>query len=164
MVVQTTNTSRADSTTASSANSSVASAAKPLRQDSVPGGDLQKKTILDESVDSIRVLAWGNKKKWKIPLSQFTAVHKGKTTDRTKKNSYPSSRLLSLMSTDPHLGSLDIEAPTRLDRDKFALAFSKFLRVPLVEEPNSNSSTNQPNPSPSSVASAPIPHGTCLDE
>ena len=30
--------------------------------------------------------------------------------------------------------SLDIEAPTRLDRDKFASAFARFLGVPLIEE------------------------------
>jgi hypothetical protein len=30
--------------------------------------------------------------------------------------------------------SLDIEAPTMLDRDKFASAFARFLGVPLVEE------------------------------
>ncbi len=29
---------------------------------------------------------------------------------------------------------MDIEAPTRLDRDKFAIAFSVFLGVPMEEE------------------------------
>jgi hypothetical protein len=36
----------------------------------------------------------------------------------------------------PHFATtttLDIEAPTKLDRDKFARAFSRFLNVPLVE-------------------------------
>lgn len=79
----------------------------------------------------VKVLAWGKKKDVKIPLERFVAVRKGKTTDRTRRNVCPASRILSLISDDPHNPSLDIEAPTRLDRDKFARAFSRFLSVPL---------------------------------
>ena len=79
----------------------------------------------------VRVLAWGKKKDVKIPLDRFVAVRKGKTTDRTRRNVCPASRILSLITDDPHNQSLDIEAPTRLDRDKFARAFSRFLCVPL---------------------------------
>lgn len=81
-----------------------------------------------------RALTWGTKKKI-IPIFQFTSVRKGKTTDRTKRNPCPSNRLLTLVNeSDPRHGSLDIEAPTKEDRDKFAKAFSTFLCVPLVED------------------------------
>jgi hypothetical protein len=42
--------------------------------------------------------------------------------------------LLSLVTDDANHPSLDIEAPTKLDRDKFARAFAKFLGVPLEGE------------------------------
>eukprot|EP00934_Nitzschia_sp_Nitz4_P005576 Nitzschia sp. Nitz4//scaffold240_size29840//1008//4428//NITZ4_008014-RA/size29840-augustus-gene-0.29-mRNA-1//-1//CDS//3329543738//5566//frame0 len=79
----------------------------------------------------VRVLIWGKKKDVKLPLDRFVCVRKGKTTDRTRRNMYPASRLLSLITDDPNFHSLDIEAPTRTDRDKFARAFSRFLKVPL---------------------------------
>jgi hypothetical protein len=39
-----------------------------------------------------------------------------------------------LITSDVNHPSLDIEAPTRVDRDKFARAFAKFLRVPLESD------------------------------
>jgi len=91
------------------------------------------------SAKRMRALAWGNKKKVRIPLDRFVAVRKGKTTDRTKRNANTSSRLLSLITDDPANPSLDIEAPTKLDRDKFAKAFARFLDVPLSAEEGSSS-------------------------
>ena len=81
-----------------------------------------------------RVLVWGKKKDVQISLKLFTAVRKGKTTDRARRNAAPSNRILSLITVDPNHASLDIEAPTQLDRDKFARAFARFLNVPLQEE------------------------------
>ncbi|KAG7370085.1 kinesin motor domain containing protein [Nitzschia inconspicua] len=88
----------------------------------------------------IKVLTWGKKKDVKIPLDRFVAVRKGKTTDRTKRNVCPASRILSLITADEAHNShgtsattLDIEAPTKLDRDKFARAFARFLNIPLME-------------------------------
>ena len=75
-----------------------------------------------------KALVWGKKKEHTLAIDQFVAVRIGKTTDRTRRNPQPPTRLLSLITKD---GSLDIEAPTRLDRDKFARAFARFLRVPL---------------------------------
>jgi hypothetical protein len=86
----------------------------------------------------IKALTWGKKKDVKIPIDRFTVVRKGKTTDRTKKNTSPSSRILSLVTDDPLHMTLDIEAPTRLDRDKFARAFARFLNVPLEQESNNH--------------------------
>jgi hypothetical protein len=77
-------------------------------------------------------LTWGHKKT--VPLLHFIQVRKGKTTERTKRNPNPSGKLLSLITNDRRHGSLDIEAPTQLDRDKFAKAFSVFLGVDLVED------------------------------
>ena len=78
-----------------------------------------------------KVLTWGKKKDVKIPLDRFVCVRKGKTNDRTRRNTSPASRILSLITDDPQHPSLDIEAPTKLDREKFARAFSRFLDVPL---------------------------------
>jgi kinesin family member C2/C3 len=80
-----------------------------------------------------RALAWGKKKDVQIALRLFTAVVKGKTTERARRSPAPVSRILSLLTRDPHHPSLDIEAPTTLDRDKFARAFARFLAVPLYE-------------------------------
>lgn len=82
----------------------------------------------------VKVLTWGKKKEVHLPVDRFVCVRKGKTTDRTRRNICPASRILSLISDDPGCPSLDIEAPTRLDRDKFAKAFSRFLGVPLDGE------------------------------
>lgn len=81
-------------------------------------------------------LTWGNKKKVVIPLCHFVEVRKGKTTSRTRKNPCHPSKLLSLLTNDKRHGhgSLDIEAPTKLDRDKFAKAFSVFLDIPLKDD------------------------------
>ena len=81
---------------------------------------------------SRRALTWGKKNAVLLSLDKFTAVYKGKTTERTIRNSSPSSRLLSIMTRGNE--SLDIEAPTMLDRDKFAVAFARFLNVPCLEE------------------------------
>jgi hypothetical protein len=78
-----------------------------------------------------RVLVWGKKKDVQIPIERFVSVYKGKITDRTKRNTSPGTRVLSLLTDDPNHPSLDIEAPTRLDRDKFARAFARFLDVPV---------------------------------
>jgi hypothetical protein len=96
----------------------------------------------------IKVLTWGKKKDVKIPLDRFVAVRKGKTTDRTKRNNCPASRILSLITADEahhsHImtTTLDIEAPTKLDRDKFARAFARFLNIPLVESDQYHHMTN----------------------
>jgi hypothetical protein len=90
-----------------------------------------------------RVLTWGKKKDVKLPLDKFVCVRKGKTTDRARRNTNPPSRILSLISDDPYHSSLDIEAPTKIDRDKFARAFSKFLNVPLEGDENMSTSTPQ---------------------
>ena len=81
-------------------------------------------------------LTWGNKRKVIIPLCNFVAVKKGKTTGRTSRNTCHPSCLLSLITDDKRHGhgSLDIEAPTKLDRDKFAKAFSVFLGIPLKDD------------------------------
>jgi hypothetical protein len=81
-------------------------------------------------------LTWGNKKKVVMPLCNFVEVRKGKTTSRTRKNPCHPSKLLSLLTNDKRHGhgSLDIEAPTKLDRDKFAKAFAVFLDIPLKDD------------------------------
>ena len=83
-----------------------------------------------------KVLTWGKKKDVKLPLDRFVCVRKGKTNDRTRRNSSPASRILSIISDDPQHPSLDIEAPTKLDREKFARAFARFLDVPLEGDDN----------------------------
>lgn len=94
-----------------------------------------------------KALVWGKKRDSRVPVEKFVAVRTGKTTERTRKNPLHASRLLSLMVTDES-AALDIEAPTRLDRDKFARAFARFLQVPLdadseegEEEPASRAQT-----------------------
>eukprot|EP00547_Thalassionema_nitzschioides_P004415 CAMPEP_0194201758 /NCGR_PEP_ID=MMETSP0156-20130528/1951_1 /TAXON_ID=33649 /ORGANISM="Thalassionema nitzschioides, Strain L26-B" /LENGTH=1311 /DNA_ID=CAMNT_0038927047 /DNA_START=163 /DNA_END=4098 /DNA_ORIENTATION=- len=77
-----------------------------------------------------KALIWGKKRDSRVPVEKFVSVNTGKTTERTRKNPQPASRLLSLMISDED-AALDIEAPTRLDRDKFARAFARFLQVPL---------------------------------
>jgi hypothetical protein len=96
----------------------------------------------DNSSSRLRVLTWGKKKEVKLPLDRFVSVRKGKTTDRARRNASPSCRILSLITTDPNHQSLDIEAPTRLDRDKFARAFARFLEVPLVGEDQTSQSVS----------------------
>lgn len=90
-----------------------------------------------------KVLTWGKKKDVKLPLERFVCIRKGKTTDRARRNTNPSSRILSLITDDPHHSSLDIEAPTKVDRDKFAKAFAKFLNIPLEGDENGSTSTPQ---------------------
>lgn len=118
-----------------------------------PNANITVNTTSDDTQTSIATekqlqkqsmaLTWGNKKKVVIPLCKFTAVRKGKTTNRTMRNPCDPSLLLSLV-TGPGTGrmkgkrqgciNLDIEAPTKLDRDKFAKAFSVFLDVPLEDD------------------------------
>ena len=111
-----------------------------LHDDDVAGMSIM---LADSSSSSIhhhgtskthRALTWGKKNAVIVSLDKFTCVRKGKTTERTMRNSSPASRLLSIMTTVRGNESLDIEAPTMLDRDKFASAFATFLGVPLVEE------------------------------
>ncbi|KAL3807176.1 hypothetical protein ACHAXA_006031 [Cyclostephanos tholiformis] len=90
--------------------------------------------MLADGGRSHRALTWGKKNAVVLSLDKFTCVRKGKTTERTMRNSSPSSRLLSIMTNVRGNESLDIEAPTMLDRDKFASAFARFLGVPLLEE------------------------------
>ena len=97
-------------------------------------GDIDPANPGAMSTKRMRALTWGNKKKVRIPLNRFVCVRKGETTDRTKRNGHSASRLLSLITDDPANPSLDIEAPTKLDRDKFARAFARFLEVPLAAE------------------------------
>uniref|UniRef100_A0A7S4IAA4 Kinesin motor domain-containing protein n=1 Tax=Odontella aurita TaxID=265563 RepID=A0A7S4IAA4_9STRA len=92
-------------------------------------------------------LTWGNKKKVKLGLDRFVCVRKGKTTDRTKRNPCDRSRLLSLITDDRANPSLDIEAPTKLDRDKFARAFARFLGVPLEADPAADEASDVGNAS-----------------
>jgi kinesin family protein C2/C3 len=108
-----------------------------------------------------RALVWGKKKDVQIGLDKFTSVHKGKITDRARRNPSPSSRVLSILTKDPNHPSLDIEAPTRMDRDKFARAFARFLEIPLLTEdsPSVNSADVTPitfktTPDPSASSSA----------
>ena len=103
-------------------------------------------TLTDTAPKRVRVLTWGKKKDVRISLDKFVCVRKGKTTDRARRNANPSCRILSLITTDPNHPSLDIEAPTRLDRDKFARAFARFLDVPLVGEDKTAQSVS-PRPS-----------------
>eukprot|EP00571_Detonula_confervacea_P006222 CAMPEP_0172317832 /NCGR_PEP_ID=MMETSP1058-20130122/32959_1 /TAXON_ID=83371 /ORGANISM="Detonula confervacea, Strain CCMP 353" /LENGTH=636 /DNA_ID=CAMNT_0013032483 /DNA_START=354 /DNA_END=2261 /DNA_ORIENTATION=- len=95
----------------------------------------------DKQDKSHRALTWGKKNAVTLSLDRFTCVRKGKSTERTMRNSSPSSRLLSIIvkssggtGSGGKSESLDIEAPTMLDRDKFASAFARFLGVPLLEE------------------------------
>lgn len=106
------------------------------RSESMDRNELSDFSNLLPGGTMVKCLTWGKKKGVKIPLERFTSVRKGKTTDRTKRNACPSARILSVMTNDPYHRSLDIEAPTRLDRDKFAKAFSKFLNIPLETEDN----------------------------
>jgi hypothetical protein len=84
-----------------------------------------------------RVLIWGKKKDTHFPIERFVAVRKGKTTTRARRNSSHKSLVLSLITNDPLRPALDIEAPTKMDRDKFARAFARYLEVPLMEEDSS---------------------------
>jgi len=77
-------------------------------------------------------LTWGLRNPHLISLEQFTAVRKGKSTLRTEKSSADACRLLSLVADGEQM--LDVEAPTRLDRDKFARAFARFLGVPIESD------------------------------
>jgi kinesin family member C2/C3 len=91
-------------------------------------------TATGSTKKSYQALSWGRKKEIQLALALFTAVRKGKTTDRARRCAAPANRVLSLITVDPHHPSLDIEAPTTLDRDKFARAFARFLKVPLRDE------------------------------
>lgn len=106
----------------------------------------------NESGKERRALQWGKKKECRVIVEQFTCVRKGKTTERTRRNVQPTSRLLSLITNDANHPSLDIEAPTRVDRDKFARAFAKFLRVPLESDADGFYSVVTTELSPKSTA------------
>jgi len=133
----------------SAANKSVNSLVRSLSRRSVPGQQRDRsleqgevgatdqleshRNLIPLTLNSNRkkALVWGKKKDIKLNVDRFICVRKGKTNERTKRNSQPASRLLSLITDDVNHPSLDIEAPTKLDRDKFARAFAKFLGVPL---------------------------------
>lgn len=108
-----------------------------------------------EPEKSVRVLVWGKKKEVQICLDKFTVVRKGKTTDRARRNPSPSSRILSILTKDPNHPSLDIEAPTRMDRDKFARAFSRFLEIPLESE--DSPSVHSADVTPATLKTTPEP-------
>lgn len=93
----------------------------------------EQQVVLDQSTNHRRVLAWGKKKYIQVPLDCFVCVRKGKTTERARKNPVAASRILSLITNDPSNITLDIEAPSKNDRDKFARAFAQFLSVPLED-------------------------------
>jgi kinesin family member C2/C3 len=99
-------------------------------------------------------LIWGKRKDIMVPLSKFVAVQMGKTTPRTMRNASPANRLLSLVTSENSL-VLDIEAPTCVDRDKFARAFAKFLHVPLRAEGTRTGGVLIPNPRSSVAAIRP---------
>jgi len=107
-------------------------------------------------------LVWGKKKDVQITLDRFVSVRVGKVTERAKRSPAPNSRVLSLLTSDSKHSALDIEAPTRMDRDKFARAFSRFLDVPLEGEETSSvhsaeytPSTHKTTPEASASSSAP---------
>ena len=102
-----------------------------------------------------RALVWGKKKDVQIQLSKFTIVRKGKATDRARRNPSPSSRILSILTNDPNHPSLDIEAPTRMDRDKFARAFARFLDIPLESE--DSPSVHSADVTPATLKTTPDP-------
>jgi len=119
-----------------SGSTSGGSAAPEGRALSVGDSDNLLLTSVDSEKNdkSLRALTWGKKNAVVLSLDKFSCVRKGKTTERTLKNNSPSSRLLSIITNVRGNESLDIEAPTMLDRDKFASAFARFLGVPLMEE------------------------------
>ncbi|CAB9497142.1 Kinesin-like protein KIN [Seminavis robusta] len=129
-----------DSHYPSSTLSNVSSLARSFRNSKTSSSPL----AASNNENRLRVLTWGKKKEVKLPLDRFVCVRKGKTTDRARRNPSPSCRILSLITTDPNHQSLDIEAPTRLDRDKFARAFARFLEVPLVGEDQTAQSVSSP--------------------
>lgn len=100
------------------------------------------------------VLCWGRKKTSAVPLSEFIGIRKGKTTPRAKRNASPANRILSLLvSESSQYPCLDIEAPTQMDRDKFARAFGKFLRVPVDDGGSTHTSLALSNSSTKGVHS-----------
>jgi hypothetical protein len=108
-----------------------------------------------DSEKAKRALVWGKKKDVQVRLDLFTAVRKGKTTDRARRNPSPSSRVLSILTKDKNHPSLDIEAPTRMDRDKFARAFARFLDIPLDLE--DSPSVHSADVTPATLRSTPDP-------
>ena len=154
---------------------SAGASTKGRRKASVP--DVRKDP---QSEKARHALVWGKKKDVQITLDHFTAVRIGKNTERARRNPSPPSRILSLLTNDPKHPALDIEAPTRMDRDKFARAFSRFLDVPLEgDDTNSVHSaeytplTSKTTPEPSASSSAPgdlatdpprLPNGLPLEQ
>ena len=108
-----------------------------------------------ESEKAKLALVWGKKKDVQIQLDKFTIVRKGKITDRARRNPSPSSRVLSILTKDPNHPSLDIEAPTRMDRDKFARAFARFLDIPLESE--DSPSVHSADVTPATLRTTPEP-------
>ena len=50
--------------------------------------------------NKVKVLSWGNKKEVKLPVDKFVCVRTGKTTDRSRRNTSPANRILSLITDD----------------------------------------------------------------
>ena len=115
--------------------------------------DFRKDALADKTRYA---LVWGKKKDVQITLDKFTSVRIGKATERAKKNPSPASRILSLIANDLKHPALDIEAPTRLDRDKFARAFARFLDIPLVDGEDNNS-VQSAEITPTTIMSTPLP-------
>jgi hypothetical protein len=90
------------------------------------------------------LIVWGDSVKkisGQMALRDIMYIQKGKVTPIAQLSHYPSSHVLSIVTkpvkafTLTRNETLDIEAPTELDRDKFALAFSTYLCVPIQEDP-----------------------------
>ena len=59
--------------------------------------------------NKVKVLCWGNKKEVKLPVDKFVCVRTGKTTDRSRRNTSPANRILSLITED-RCKSMEIQA------------------------------------------------------
>lgn len=88
------------------------------------------------------LLMWGGCRKkiiGQMALRDILCVQKGKVTPIAKLSRHPSSHILSVIAKPTNSltrnETLDIETPTELDRDKFALAFANFCRVPMEDDP-----------------------------
>lgn len=168
---------------ASSVASSTASSVLSRRKSKIEEKHKNNEAIIDENNEHYnllssaltkrrRALTWGQKNKVVVAYEKFTCVRKGKTTERTRKCPSPSCQLLSVI-TDNRDIVLDIEAPTKNDRDKFAQAFSRFLGVPLESEMDSSltwdgthtySSTPTEKNKISSAQSAPQPKWNSVND
>jgi len=145
------------------------------------------------------VLVWGKHPSHCIPLDRFQCITLGRQTVRTKLSRASHTCLLSLCTTakqqvpsqssqqqqqssfddgssssrkQEHASVLDIQAPTKMDRDLFANAFAQFLGIniitfevewdaeqqsvasPIPAITTGGSSTSNSKPSPEAVSSS----------